>query len=43
MILWDKSHHKHMLKKNSVKVEASDGVLLLGLTIDKKINLYTTY
>ena len=30
-------HHKHELKINSIKVEASDDVLLLGITIDKKI------
>ena len=33
MILGDKSHHKHILKLNSIKVEASDDVLLLGITI----------
>ena len=38
MILGDKSHHKHTLKINSIKVEASDDVLFLGITIDKKIN-----
>ena len=37
MILGDKSHHKHELKINSIKVEASDDVLLLGITIDTKI------
>ena len=37
MILGDKSHHKHGLKINSIKVEASDDVLLLGITIDKKL------
>ena len=37
MILGDKSHHKHELKINSIKVEASDDVLLLGSTIDKKL------
>ena len=37
MILGDKSHHKHILKINSIKVEASDNILLLGITIDKKI------
>ena len=36
MILGYKSHHKHVLKINSIKVEASDNVLLLGTTIDKK-------
>ena len=30
MILGDKSHHKHVLKINSIKVEASDNVLLPG-------------
>ena len=37
MILGDKSHHKHILKINSIKVEANDDVLFLGSTIDKKI------
>ena len=37
MILGDKSHHKHELKINPIKVEASDDVLLLGITIDKKL------
>ena len=37
MILGDRSHDKHELKINSIKVEASDGVLLLGITIDKKL------
>ena len=37
MILGDKSHHKHVLKITSIEVEASDGVLLLGITIDKKL------
>ena len=32
---WGKSHHKDMLKINSVKVQASVDVLLLGTTIDK--------
>ena len=36
-ILGDKSHHKHLLKINSIKVEASDDILLLGITIDKKL------
>ena len=30
-------HHKHELKINSIKVEASDDVLLLGITIEKKL------
>ena len=33
----DKSHHKHILKINSVKVEASVDVLLLGMAIDKNL------
>ena len=37
MILGDKSHHKHELKINSIKVEAGDDVLLLEITIDKKL------
>ena len=37
MILGDKSHHKHELKINSIKVEANDDVLLLVITIDKKL------
>ena len=37
MILGDRSHRKHELKINSIKVEASDDVLLLGITIDKKL------
>ena len=37
MILGDKSHHKHILNINSVKVEASDDILLLGIIIDKKL------
>ena len=37
MIFGDKSHHKHKLKINSIKVEASYDVLLLGITIDKKL------
>ena len=37
MILEDKSHHKHILKINSIKVDASDDVLFLGITIDKKL------
>ena len=36
MIIGDKSHQKHVLKINSIKVEASDHVLLLGIIIDKK-------
>ena len=39
MILGDKSHHKHTLKKNSIKIEASDDVLLIGITIDKKLTI----
>ena len=37
IILGDKSHHKHVLKTNSIKVEASDDVSLLGITTDKKL------
>ena len=37
MILGDKFHHKHKLKINSIKVEASNDVLLLGITIDRKL------
>ena len=37
MILGDKSHHKHILKINSIKVEASNDILLLGILIDKKL------
>ena len=37
MIVGDKSHCKLILKVNSIKVEASDDVLLLGITIDKKL------
>ena len=37
MILGDKSHHKHILKINSIKGEASDDILLLGITIDEKL------
>ena len=37
MILVDKSHHKHILKITSIKVEGSDDVLLLGNKIDKKL------
>ena len=37
MILGDTSHHKHILKINSIKVEASDDILLLGIAIDKKL------
>ena len=38
MILGDKSSHKYVLKINSIQVEASDDVLLLGITIGKKNN-----
>ena len=37
MILGDRSHHQHELKINSIKVEACDDALLLGITIDKKL------
>ena len=36
-ILGDKSYHKDVLKINLIKVEASVDVLLLGITIDKKL------
>ena len=39
MILEDKSHHKHVLKINSIKVEVSDDVFLLGTKIDKELTL----
>ena len=39
MILGDKSHHKHILEINSIKVESSDDILFLGITIDKKLTL----
>ena len=35
MTLRGKSHHKHILKVNSIKVEASDDLSLLGMTICK--------
>ena len=38
MILGDKSHQKHVLKINSIKIEAGGVVLLQGITIDKTIN-----
>ena len=37
MILGDKPQNKHVLKIKSIKAEASDDVLLLGITIDKKL------
>ena len=37
MILGDRSHHKHELKINSIKIEASDEILLLGITTDKNL------
>ena len=37
MIVGDKSHRKLILKVNSIKVEASDDVLLLRITTDKKL------
>ena len=43
MILGDKSHHKHILKLNSIKVEVSGDVLLLGITIDKKMTKKITF
>ena len=38
IILGDKSHQKYILKINSMKAEANDDILLLGITVDKKIN-----
>ena len=43
MILGDKSDHKHVLKINSIKVEASYDVELLGVTSDKKLTFKTQY
>ena len=37
IFLEHKSHHKHVLNINSIKVEASDDVSLPGITIDKKL------
>ena len=37
MILGDKSKHKHLLKINTIKIEATTEVLLLGITIDIKL------
>ena len=37
IILGDKSHQKHVLNINSIKVEASDDVSLPGITNDKKL------
>ena len=37
MILGDKPQNTHVLKIKSIKAEASDDVLLLGITIDKKL------
>ena len=37
MILVGNSHRKHELKINSIKIEAGDDVLLLRITIDKKL------
>ena len=33
MVLGNKSHHKHIFEINSIKAEATDDVLLLGITI----------
>ena len=35
MSLADKSHHKDILKINSIKVEASDDILLQGIQLTK--------
>ena len=37
MFLGGKYHQKHILKLNSIKDEASDDVLLLGITVDKRL------
>ena len=37
MILEKRSHHKPILKINSIKVETRDNVLLLGMTTEKKL------
>ena len=37
MILGDRSHHKHILKTNAVKLETSVDVFLLGIIIDKNL------
>ena len=39
MNLGERSHHKHILKTNPIKVETNDDVFLLGITIDKKLTL----
>ena len=39
MILGDNSHYKHILKMNSVKVEASVDVILLRMTVDKNLTV----
>ena len=39
MIPGYKSHHMHVLKIDSIKLEASDNVLLLGIRIEKKLTL----
>ena len=37
MVLGDESCHKHVVKINSIKVEAGDDVLLQRITIDRKL------
>ena len=40
MFLRNKSRHKHTLKIDSIKAEASDDVLLEGITIEHRIKAY---
>ena len=42
MILGGMSHQKRVLKISSIKVEASDDVLLLGITVNKILTFKTT-
>ena len=37
IIIGDKSYHRHIFKINLSKVEASDDVLLLGITTEEKL------
>ena len=39
MILGSESYHKHILIINSMKVEATGSVLLLGIAIYKKLTV----
>ena len=38
MIVGEKSHHKHVLKINSIKVGARGDVLLLRITFDQRLS-----